>query len=157
MIAHFSEACFSPQQPRSHTSADHVILFVSPLDVTGRLSPIAQHILDQVGAQKCDVERRGNIEPIEGQQALLALPQNQSRRRDAFANDIEQCMESLLTGLGSLRLAQHLEMQIQIRPARSAQLVAKVGLGMHQALLLQCLRPHTFYRRFDSLAAVAQH
>ena len=53
-----AEPRFRPQQPARHPSWYHVLLLVPALHIARGFPAVAQHILNQIGAQKTHIERR---------------------------------------------------------------------------------------------------
>jgi len=52
-----AEPRFRPQQPARHPLWYHVVLLVPALHIARGFPPVAQHILNQIGAQKTHIER----------------------------------------------------------------------------------------------------
>ena len=59
-----AEPRFRPQRPARHPARYHVLLLVPALHIARGFPPVAQHILNQIGAQKRHIERRGNIQTV---------------------------------------------------------------------------------------------
>ena len=52
-----AEPRFRPQQPARHPERYHVLLLVPAHHIARGFPPVAQHILNQIGAQKTHIER----------------------------------------------------------------------------------------------------
>ena len=131
-----AEPRFRPQQPARHPSWYHVLLLVPAFHIARGFPPVALHILNQIGAQKRHIERRGNIQTVKAQQRVPMAFQRHGGRRIPPADEVQQFIECLLSGLPSLCFPQPSEMDVEIRPVPLAQLVAQAGLCVHEAFLL---------------------
>jgi len=116
---------------------------------------IAHHVLDVVGAQKCHVESRRNIESMKGQDPVLAALQA-LRRRQIFPPDkFQQLLKCLLPRLRALHPAQAVHPLHHLALMLPGKLPAQPALDMHQTLLLHRIRPEMPHRLGDRLAPVA--